>query len=85
MLWPVAIVAVLGTVGVCLLLGLSPDTHVASFAIAAAVAVVAIAVVAAVLQTLDTIYRCALYVFATEGVVPEPFDDAELQEIWHSA
>lgn len=84
-LWPVAILAVLGTVGVCLLLGLSPDTHAASFAIAAGVAVVAIAVVAAVLQTLDTIYRCALYVFATEGVVPEPFDDAQLQEVWHSA
>ena len=35
-----------------------------------------------VLKTLDHVYRSALYVFATEGVVPEPFDDPELHEIW---
>jgi hypothetical protein len=34
------------------------------------------------LKTLDTVYRTALYVFATEGVVPEPFDDGELHGIW---
>jgi len=34
------------------------------------------------LRTLHTIYRSALYVFATEGVVPEPFDDPELHEIF---
>jgi hypothetical protein len=34
------------------------------------------------LHTLDTIYRAALYVFATEGVVPSRFDDPDLHEIW---
>lgn len=31
----------------------------------------------------EAIYRAALYVFASEGVVPEPFDGAELHAIWH--
>ncbi len=35
-----------------------------------------------ILRTLDTIYRTALYVFATEGVVPEPFDDPELHAVF---
>jgi hypothetical protein len=34
------------------------------------------------LRTLDTIYRTALYVFATEGVVPGPFEDPDLNEIF---
>ena len=34
------------------------------------------------LHTLETIYRAALYVFATEGVVPSRFDDPDLDEIW---
>jgi hypothetical protein len=34
------------------------------------------------LHTLETIYRAALYVFATEGVVPSRFDDPDLHEIW---
>jgi hypothetical protein len=37
---------------------------------------------ALLLTTLDTVYRTALYVFATEGVVPEPFDDPDLHGIW---
>jgi hypothetical protein len=37
------------------------------------------------LHTLDVIYRAALYTFATEGVIPEPFDAEELQEIWRTA
>ncbi len=35
-----------------------------------------------VMRTLDMIYRTALYVFATEGVVPEPFGDAELHDVF---
>ncbi len=31
---------------------------------------------------LEAIYRAALYVFAAEGVVPEPFGGPELEEIW---
>ena len=34
------------------------------------------------IATLDGIYRSALYVFATEGVVPEPFDDPDLHTLW---
>ncbi|MDQ3340564.1 MAG: DUF6159 family protein [Myxococcota bacterium] len=35
-----------------------------------------------VIGSLEAIYRAALYVFAVEGVVPEPFAGAELDEIW---
>ncbi len=34
------------------------------------------------IRTLDMIYRTALYVFATEGVVPEPFDQPDLHEVF---
>lgn len=37
---------------------------------------------AVVLRTLDTIYRTALYVFASEGVVPVPFDEPELDAVF---
>ncbi len=33
-------------------------------------------------RTLDMVYRTALYVFATEGVVPEPFDQPELHDVF---
>lgn len=33
-------------------------------------------------RTLDMIYRTALYVFATEGVVPEPFDQPDLHDVF---
>ena len=36
-----------------------------------------------VLGALEAIYRAALYVFASEGVVPEPFGGPELDAIWH--
>jgi hypothetical protein len=32
--------------------------------------------------SLEAIYRAALYVFAAEGVVPEPFGGPELEDIW---
>jgi len=35
-----------------------------------------------VLGALEAIYRAALYVFAAEGVVPEPFGGPELEDIW---
>jgi succinate-acetate transporter protein len=31
---------------------------------------------------LEAIYRAALYVFAAEGVVPEPFGGPDLEDIW---
>jgi len=38
----------------------------------------------AIIGTLEAIYRSALYVFAAEGVIPEPFDSPELEEIWRA-
>lgn len=35
-----------------------------------------------VVGALEAIYRAALYVFASEGVVPAPFDGPALDEIW---
>ena len=35
-----------------------------------------------VVGALEAIYRAALYVFASEGVVPAPFGGPELDEIW---
>ena len=32
--------------------------------------------------SLEAIYRAALYVFAAEGVVPEPFGGPDLEDIW---
>ena len=78
-LWvPIALLAAL-PLALCLALGVE---HPLVLALAVVVPSLAIAVLAVVLRTLDTIYRCALYVFATEGVVPEPFDDPDLEEIW---
>ena len=38
----------------------------------------------AVIGALEAIYRSALYVFAAEGVIPEPFNGPELDEIWQT-
>jgi len=43
--------------------------------------VLSIAVIG-VIGALEAIYRAALYVFASEGVVPEPFGGPELDAIW---
>ncbi len=37
-----------------------------------------------VIGALEAIYRAALYVFASEGVVPESFAGPELDAIWHA-
>ncbi|MBC8067720.1 MAG: hypothetical protein IAG13_05245 [Deltaproteobacteria bacterium] len=64
---------------ICLALGIESKLVLALAVVLPSIGMAALIVV---LRTLDTIYRCALYVFATEGVVPEPFDDPELEEIW---
>ena len=46
------------------------------------VALAVIAAVTSVIGCLEAIYRAALYVFAAEGVVPEPFGGPELEDIW---
>ncbi len=37
---------------------------------------------AVVLSTIETIFRAALYIFATEGVVPQPYDVDGLDCLW---
>lgn len=78
-LWVPALVVAAVPFLLCLLFEVQ---HVGVFALAVVLPALALVLLAVVLQTLDTIYRCALYVFATEGVVPEPFDDPDLHEIW---
>jgi hypothetical protein len=46
------------------------------------VAFAAMTCVIGVIGALEAIYRAALYVFAAEGVVPEPFGGPELEDIW---
>jgi Family of unknown function (DUF6159) len=78
-LWlPFALVASV-PLALCIALGVEQPVVLA---LAVVIPSLALAALVVVLRTLDTIYRCALYVFATEGVVPEPFDDPELEEIW---
>jgi len=50
------------------------------FAVLLIIALVGMAI--GVIGSLEAIYRAALYVFASEGVVPEPFAGAELDAIW---
>jgi len=38
----------------------------------------------AIVGALEAIYRAALYVFAAEGVIPEPFSGPELDDIWRA-
>jgi hypothetical protein len=78
-LWVPAFVIATVPVALCLLLKVQ---HAGLFALAIVLPAFALVLLGVVLQTLDTIYRCALYVFATEGVVPEPFDDPDLHEVW---
>jgi len=77
--WAPAVVIAATPLVVCLLLKVQ---HAGVFALAVVLPAFALVLLGVVLQTLDTIYRCALYVFATEGVVPDPFDDPDLHEIW---
>ena len=51
----------------------------------AVIVIIALAVgLSAVIGALEAIYRSALYVFAAEGVIPEPFSGPELDDIWRT-
>lgn len=78
-LWAPAFVIAAVPFVLCLILKVQ---HAGVFALAVVLPAFALVLLGVILQTLDTIYRCALYVYATEGVVPEPFDDPDLHEIW---
>jgi len=65
--------------GVCVYLGIQdPRWLIMAFVAPGAIALFGVVFV----RTLDMIYRTALYVFATEGVVPEPFDQPELHDVF---
>ncbi|MBV1861053.1 MAG: hypothetical protein KUG77_21730 [Nannocystaceae bacterium] len=63
----------------CIALGVSDPRWL----LGALIAPAAVAVFGTVfVRTLDMVYRTALYVFATEGVVPEPFDQPEFHDVF---
>jgi hypothetical protein len=33
-------------------------------------------------NVVNAVYRCALFIYATEGVIPEPFDKELLAPAW---
>jgi hypothetical protein len=33
-------------------------------------------------NVVDSVYRCALFIYATEGVIPGPFDKELLDSAW---
>jgi hypothetical protein len=76
--WGLFALAVGVPVVACIVLG----TGVKVMVVAIAMPVLLALALATFLRTLDTIYRTALYIFATEGVVPEPFDDPELHAVF---
>jgi hypothetical protein len=59
--------------------------HVFGESVFALLLIIALAgAVIGLIGSLEAIYRAALYVFASEGVVPEPFNAAELDAIWRT-
>lgn len=80
-LWVPAIIVAAVPAILCAALGVR---DAAVLAVAIGLPVLAIAIFGLCLHTLDGIYRAALYTYATEGVVPEAFDDASLHEIWEA-
>ena len=77
---PVVVVAAIPLVA-CAVLGVrEPEILVP----AAVVPLLGIGLFGLFVRTLDGIYRAALYTYATEGVVPELFDDEDLAAIWQA-
>lgn len=78
-IWALATVVIVVPTALCLWWGShSPVGFLFAVGVPSLLALVLVSVV----RTLDTIYRTALYIFATEGVVPEPFDDPELHAVF---
>jgi hypothetical protein len=59
-----------------------PEPAPGSRAIFIAIGAVALLVVAVFAGTIDEIFRCALYVYATEETIPAPFDPALMDAAW---
>jgi hypothetical protein len=43
---------------------------------------VGIVVFGVLITTLKDVFRCALYIYATEGVVPAPFKKDDMDSVW---
>jgi hypothetical protein len=33
-------------------------------------------------NAIQGVFRCALYIYATEGVIPDPFDRQDMDAVW---
>lgn len=77
--WGLIVAGAVIPAGVCAWLGAQSPTV---WILAVGVPGLVVVACAVVIRTLDTIYRTALYVFASEGVVPGPFDDPELDAVF---
>ena len=82
--WILAPIVVVCTIPFWICVATGVEEPLAIFAAIAFPALVGLAL-GVVLRTLDTVYRTALYVFATEGVVPADFDDPDLHVIFVAA
>ncbi len=80
-LWVPCFLGCMGPLLVCAALGVDDE---AVWLAAVCLAVGGLSFGGVLIGTLDTIYRAALYVFATEGVVPQPFDVPDLHTVWHA-
>lgn len=80
--WAGAFAAAAVPPGVCFLLNVEQlSVWLAAAALSSAIVIFVVVFV----RTLDTVYRTALCVFATEGVIPEPFDEPELHAVFKVA
>jgi len=78
-LWvPLLLIATL-PLGLCAVLGVEQP---AIWVTVASASLLTAAGGAVLLSTIETIFRAALYIFATEGVVPEPYDIDGLDCLW---
>jgi len=61
---------------------LSPAFEAAAFPVMLAGYVLMMFVLMTCIKTFSHIYRCALYIYASEGVVPEPFSEEQMHQAW---
>ncbi|MEM9459467.1 MAG: DUF6159 family protein [Myxococcota bacterium] len=78
-LWIPAVILAVVPVATCAAVGLREP---AVLVVAVLLPLLGLFALGLLVNTLEGIYRAALYSYATEGVVPASFDDHELGEIW---
>lgn len=78
-LWVPLVLLATAPLGFCALIGVESPTVWVSVA---ASSFVCLAGGSVVLTTIETVFRAALYIFATEGVVPQPYNVDGLDCLW---